>query len=328
MIVKDEGQFLEECLEAVKGLVDEMVIVDTGSTDNTREIALKFGAKVYDFEWCDDFSAARNESLKHASGDWILVLDADELIDEDGCRNIREAVENGGGVAYSLPQLHYTNKFTNHPDFLETKGGDFKGFYVVFVTRLFKRLDGVKFDYCVHETVRPSLGRKRLKWENLDAPLHHYQELKGLEDVEKKQEFYFRLSLKNIEKYPDYAKSYNDVAIYYGVYKKEEEKALRYARKAVELESNEASYLLNLGYRLRDLGRYEEAIRFLKSFLEKKEDERVFRALGYCYYCQKDYGLALEAYGRALDLGCSAVEEVKRNIEVIKRLKQQHSTHL
>jgi glycosyltransferase involved in cell wall biosynthesis len=61
-------------------MVDEMIIVDTGSTDTTRDIAEVFGAKVFDFEWNDDFAAARNHSLEKASGDWILVMDADEVI--------------------------------------------------------------------------------------------------------------------------------------------------------------------------------------------------------------------------------------------------------
>ena len=74
MIVKNEEAYLADCLASAKPFVDEMVIVDTGSTDRTVEIAERFGAKVFHFPWCDDFAAARNESLRHASGDWILVL--------------------------------------------------------------------------------------------------------------------------------------------------------------------------------------------------------------------------------------------------------------
>ncbi|HIG95637.1 TPA: glycosyltransferase family 2 protein, partial [Candidatus Woesearchaeota archaeon] len=84
MIVKDEERFLSACLESVRGLVDEAIIVDTGSSDKTKEIARGFvdqiGGKLLDFVWADNFSAARNESLKYATGDWILVLDADEVI--------------------------------------------------------------------------------------------------------------------------------------------------------------------------------------------------------------------------------------------------------
>jgi glycosyltransferase involved in cell wall biosynthesis len=82
MIVKNEENFIEDCLENAFQLVDNAVVVDTGSTDRTKEIIKKFGEKVtvIDYEWKNDFSDARNKSLKYADGDWILVLDADEKI--------------------------------------------------------------------------------------------------------------------------------------------------------------------------------------------------------------------------------------------------------
>lgn len=81
MIVRDEASNLADCLRSCAGLFAELVIVDTGSRDGTREIARSFGARVVDFEWCDDFSAARNESLRHVSGEWTFWLDADDRID-------------------------------------------------------------------------------------------------------------------------------------------------------------------------------------------------------------------------------------------------------
>jgi len=72
LITKNEELFLEQCLNSVKDLVDEIIIVDTGSIDKTKEIAKKFTDKIYDFEWCDDFSKARNEFFKYATKDWIL----------------------------------------------------------------------------------------------------------------------------------------------------------------------------------------------------------------------------------------------------------------
>src|SRR5207244_2007812 len=75
MIVKNEERHLGGCLPSVHDLVDEIIVVDTGSTDRTKEIAAWFGAKVVDFVWQDSFAAARNESLRHATGDWVLWLD-------------------------------------------------------------------------------------------------------------------------------------------------------------------------------------------------------------------------------------------------------------
>src|SRR5436190_22371274 len=89
MIVKNESKHLANCLESVDGVVDEIIIVDTGSTDNTIEIAEKYGAKVFHYKWHDDFGAARNEALKYASGDWVLVLDADEVLSDESKDKIR-----------------------------------------------------------------------------------------------------------------------------------------------------------------------------------------------------------------------------------------------
>jgi len=84
MIVKNEEKYLNECLTALKPLLDnldsELIIIDTGSVDNTVEIAKKYTKKVYYFEWCNDFAAARNETLKYAAGKWYMYIDADEIL--------------------------------------------------------------------------------------------------------------------------------------------------------------------------------------------------------------------------------------------------------
>src|SRR3989344_6100650 len=127
MITKSEERFLEQCLNSVKDIVDEIIIVDTGSTDKTKEIALSFGAKVHNFKWIDNFSAARNESIKHATKDWIFVLDADEKLDESAKEKIKEAIKKKGVDGFSLPQLNYTNKYTTHPNFIPINDSKFKG---------------------------------------------------------------------------------------------------------------------------------------------------------------------------------------------------------
>ena len=82
MIVKDEEKVLERCLASVADLMDEIVVVDTGSTDKTKEIAKKYTDKIYDFKWVDDFSAARNFAFSHASKDYVLSMDADEVLED------------------------------------------------------------------------------------------------------------------------------------------------------------------------------------------------------------------------------------------------------
>ncbi|HEY9832820.1 MAG TPA: tetratricopeptide repeat protein [Stenomitos sp.] len=92
MIVKNEETSLSQCLRSVQDVVDEMVILDTGSADRTVEIAQEFGARVYHFEWCNDFSAARNQALNHVQGKWVLVLDADEVLTPDIVPQIQQAI--------------------------------------------------------------------------------------------------------------------------------------------------------------------------------------------------------------------------------------------
>ena len=79
MIVRDEEPVLERCLNSVVDLVDEIILVDTGSVDGTKEIAAKFSNKIYDFQWVDDFSAARNFAFSKGTGDYLLWMDADDV---------------------------------------------------------------------------------------------------------------------------------------------------------------------------------------------------------------------------------------------------------
>jgi glycosyltransferase involved in cell wall biosynthesis len=87
IIVKNGAPTLGDCLSSVRDMVDEIIVVDTGSSDNTKDIAHQHNAKVFDFPWCDSFAAARNESIRRASGDWIFWLDSDEYLDSsNGCQ--------------------------------------------------------------------------------------------------------------------------------------------------------------------------------------------------------------------------------------------------
>src|SRR5262245_11774107 len=107
MIVKNEEDNLPACLGSVADIVDEMVVVDTGSTDRTKEVAERFGARVYDFEWVDSFAAAANESLCRATGDWIFWLSADEWLDATNRQRLRNlfAGLNDQNIAYVMTQL-------------------------------------------------------------------------------------------------------------------------------------------------------------------------------------------------------------------------------
>ena len=126
MIVKNEEAALPGCLSSVRDVVDEMVVLDTGSTDRTPEVAKEFGAKVYDFEWSNDFAVARNESLKYVHGDWILVLDADEALVPEIVPQLKQAIQQRSYLLINLvrqeiaaaqsPYSLISRLFRNHPD--------------------------------------------------------------------------------------------------------------------------------------------------------------------------------------------------------------------
>jgi tetratricopeptide (TPR) repeat protein len=143
MIVKNEEKNLPRCLDSAKPYVDEIVIVDTGSEDRTVEIAASYGAKVAYFQWCNDFAAARNYALSLVSGEWILVLDADEeLIVQpiDKPSQIKEQL-----LAQPAIQAYYLNR---------TEANDTDGLVPLLTVRLFRNLAGLKFTGRFHEKLQ------------------------------------------------------------------------------------------------------------------------------------------------------------------------------
>ena len=125
-IAKNEEASLPKCLNSVKDVVDEMVVLDTGSTDRTPEIARELGARVYHYDWNNDFAAARNESLKYVTGDWVLVLDADEVLAPEIIPDMNKAIESDRYLVINLvrqeigasqsPYSLVSRLFRNHPE--------------------------------------------------------------------------------------------------------------------------------------------------------------------------------------------------------------------
>jgi glycosyltransferase involved in cell wall biosynthesis len=112
MIVKNEVHNLPRCLDSVKPYVDEVIVVDTGSEDGTPNMAAAYGAKVIYFQWCDDFAVARNYAISHASGEWILMLDADEELVINSDNLLEEIMEQTQVIAYSLEYNEITDNLS------------------------------------------------------------------------------------------------------------------------------------------------------------------------------------------------------------------------
>ena len=160
MIVRDEEKNISHCLESVRGLFDEIVVVDTGSTDRTVEIARSFGAKVFDFVWVDSFSAAQNEALSHAAGDYAFWLDADDVVEPGEREKLRELL---GRLRVGDPAAYVVRCACDpSPD---GTGGE----TVVDHIRLFPLRDDTRWTYRVHEQILPALRRANVpvRWTNL-----------------------------------------------------------------------------------------------------------------------------------------------------------------
>jgi tetratricopeptide (TPR) repeat protein len=159
MIVKNEEANLPRCLTSVRDAVDEIVILDTGSTDRTPEIAKEFGAKVHHFEWPNDFSIARNQSLKYVRGDWVLVLDADETLAKNIAPVLRQLIQE---EQYLLINL------------VRQEVGASQSPYSL-VSRLFRRHPGLYFSRPYHAMIDESV-------EHVLSQEPHWQ-IGSLEDV-------------------------------------------------------------------------------------------------------------------------------------------------
>ncbi len=148
MIAKDEEQNIGRCLQSVTGVVDEIIVVDTGSSDKTRQIAQEFGANVQSFKWNDNFSDARNAALGLATGDWILVLDADEELTKESGAILRKAVMKQGVEGYYVKIVNVSGD-DSFPEISED-----------MVFRVFRNRPEYRFRGAVHEQISDSIIEK------------------------------------------------------------------------------------------------------------------------------------------------------------------------
>jgi glycosyltransferase involved in cell wall biosynthesis len=264
MIVKNEEQHLTRCLLSVKPAVDEMIVVDTGSTDSTKDIARAFGAKVFDFPWTNDFSEARNFSLSKAFGDWILVLDADEVISVLDYASIEKIVKKkvSKPAAYTLVTRNYTNEVNskgwvaNDRKYLREEAGT--GWFPSAKVRLFANDKRIQFQNPVHEFVEGSLEKAGIEIKASDIPVHHYGRFDKDKILAKGKE-YFLLGKKKIDQMKDDIKALKELAIQaseLGEYVT----AVELWKRVIELNPNDSVAFLNIGYAYMKLDKYEDAL--------------------------------------------------------------------
>ena len=312
MIVRNEETFLGDCLRSVRGIVDEMIVVDTGSSDSTAQIASDFGARVFRFEWTDDFSEARNHSIEQAKGDWILILDADETIAQSDAGKIR-ALARGDADGYLFTYRGYSRDsndmrwVANDSSYPEGNGWD--GWIEGRVVRMFRRDERIRFQGAVHELADLSIRSFGGKILETDVIIHHFHEKKGKEKLFEKQLQYLGLCEKNLEKFPANAKTHHDMGLIYRYVLKDISKAIHHQELAVDLDPGFEEARMALAYSYHQSGEEKATARELTALLERNPEYAP--ALLLCGIILERRGRierAIESYERAAALNPNLVD--------------------
>lgn len=204
-IVKNESHRIADCLDSAKDFVDEAIVVDTGSTDDTIAIAKKSGAKVFKFEWCDDFAAARNYALSHATGNWILVLDADEKLDPEAKPALHQIVKQPECIAANLVRQEIGAQQSPYS----------------LVSRLFRRRKDINFCGYYHESIDDSIAKichQEPSWKVFTIPgvsIQHYGYSSSEISLKGKHELALRLMHKHLDRFPSDAYMYSKLGALY-----------------------------------------------------------------------------------------------------------------
>jgi len=287
MIVKNEEASLPTAISSVREVVDEIVVVDTGSKDKTAEVARSLGAKVYVHAWQDDFSLARNESLKQATGRYILWMDADDVIPHDEISKLlrlRKALK-------TLPKDAFYFRLVN-----PMEGGEEQ---VCMHLRIFPNLQGVSFEGAIHEQVIPSLERIGCREVYTDITIHHLG-YHSHEAVTQKARRNLQILLRCVEQNPDDFYSMMQLGFTYSTLG-QDEKAQRYFKKVMECRNplirkkrwHPFAFICSAIFN-RNNGNMETAVGILKDLIRDFPDNGYARfLLGEIYYFLGDINSAV-----------------------------------
>jgi tetratricopeptide (TPR) repeat protein len=252
MIVRDAAQTLEPCLASILSWVDEMVVVDTGSVDDTVSIAAALGARVFHFPWQDDFAAARNESLRHARGQWIFWMDADDTIDQANGRKLRELADgtHEASIRGYVMQVH-------------CPAGDGSGDYTaVDHVKMFRNRAELRFEGRIHEQILPAIRRAGGDVAWTDLFVTHSGSDHSPEGRRRKHERDLRILHLDIQERPDHPFVLFNLGMTYADAGRHGE-AVRWLRRSTEVARPTESHLRKayalLAASLHQLGRRDEA---------------------------------------------------------------------
>lgn len=275
MIVKNEEHFLRGCLQSVRGIVDEIIITDTGSTDATLAIAKEFGAKIYHKEWTHNFAEARNHSLQYCTGEWILYLDADErLIPEQGA-GIRRIVESaeahiGAYLCIIRSKHRQSDVDTEH--------------HVGAYPRLFRNYGypTIQFIGRVHEQISTSILQAGGGIAESDILIEHLGYDQDMAVMQQKTQRNYQLLMQHVQEEPQnsYAWLQLGLTLNFMLIFDQAEQALRFALQIGDLPKHlAASASATLSNLIGNQGKYEESLRFAEISLQNAPEQVYARHL-------------------------------------------------
>lgn len=221
MIVRDAALLLPACIESAREIVDQIVIADTGSRDDSIAAATRGGAEVLSIPWRNDFAEARNRALEAVRADWVLVLDADEQLDAAAVKCIPALLRNDAAAGYQVTIRNYMlslqDRLWDRP--AQPNDGSFGGAakYPAYVehqnVRLFRRNPQISFVGRVHESVGPRIEQLQLHIGRADFVIHHFGLAAGQETQARKNRLYRELGQAKIREMPENAQAYLELGL-------------------------------------------------------------------------------------------------------------------
>ncbi len=323
MIVKNEAEMLPRCLESVQQVAAEVVLVDTGSTDRTMDIARDFGCRIVEIPWKGDFAAARNESMQHAEHDWIFIVDADEELPSGAYDDIRNTITRDDADIVSLTVVNKS---------LETG----RVSSVLPSIRLFRRRLGLRYEGIVHNRLSIPAGVSVVRTA---IELYHYGYDLSDDKLRAKQERSRELLENQLQKNPtDVFANFNMAQLLMGRHGTADENICRaivdHAGKVIDNynpdRTDHAGYFLMAHYQtataLCSLRRYDEAETFCRAALERKTDYLdIVLTLANVRLAQGDLNGARGYYSQYLELAGTYRPDRERHDIIMHHL---HSGHI
>lgn len=291
MIAKNEEKNIERCLAAIKPYGFEIVVVDTGSTDRTKEIAARYTDKIFDFTWIDDFSAARNFSLQRASNDYVLILDCDEVITELDRELMSDMM---GQFPEAVGRLAIDNHYiSNQTDMV----------YQDRLGRLFNRRF-FHFESPIHEQVTHNATGMHYTCYNLPLRVDHIGYLGSVTDLQSKVERNNALLFKELEKHPEDPYLYFQIGQSYNMIYDYENSYIYYG-KALEYDvdpGEEWVQMMIIAYAnsLLHTGRKEEALQLHAVYDAFATTSDFFCCMGQIYMANGQYVKAMMEFVKAI----------------------------